>query len=200
MPPRFLDTNVLLALFTRDDEAKAERALALLQRVERGEEKVETSLLVLFETVYTLQRFYQVPRPASARCSCRSFACGGSISAKQLCVAALDVYVNRNISFADAYHSVYLQAHGRSEIYSWDTDFDKLPGLTRLEPRGRARAPGPHNAAAGTHGAPGVRAPWPPRASNPSLEAWVHRPRELQRGSFATATTRVCRGSWRGLG
>ena len=38
--PRFLDTNILLRLFTRDDEAKARLALALLQRVERGEEKL----------------------------------------------------------------------------------------------------------------------------------------------------------------
>jgi hypothetical protein len=32
MPARFLDTNILLRYFTRDDPAKAEKALALLPR------------------------------------------------------------------------------------------------------------------------------------------------------------------------
>jgi predicted nucleic acid-binding protein len=59
---RFLDTNVFLAYFTRDDEVKAQKALALLKRIERGEERVETSLPVIFENVFTLQRRYGVPR------------------------------------------------------------------------------------------------------------------------------------------
>lgn len=62
MQPRFLDTNILLRYFTRDDEQKAQRALNLLARIERGEEKVITSSLVIFETVYTLQSFCKVPR------------------------------------------------------------------------------------------------------------------------------------------
>ena len=63
MPSRFLDTNILLRYLTRDDPVKAEPALAVLVRVERGEEKVITSPLVIFETVFTLQgRNYRVPR------------------------------------------------------------------------------------------------------------------------------------------
>ena len=42
MARRFLDTNILLRYLTRDDEAKAQQALALLRRVERDEEQVET--------------------------------------------------------------------------------------------------------------------------------------------------------------
>ena len=57
MPPRFLDTNILLRYLTRDDEEKARRALALLLRVERGEEEVVTSPMVVFETIFTLQRY-----------------------------------------------------------------------------------------------------------------------------------------------
>jgi len=62
MPLRFLDTTVLLRYLTRDDERKAAAALALLQRIERGEEWVVTTQAVIFETVFTLQRFYKVPR------------------------------------------------------------------------------------------------------------------------------------------
>jgi len=53
MPACFLDTNILLRFLTRDDEQKAQQALDLLLRIERGEEKVITSPLVIFETIFT---------------------------------------------------------------------------------------------------------------------------------------------------
>ncbi len=60
--PRFLDTNILLRYFTNDDEAKARRVLALLERVARNEERVATSLLVVSETVFTLEGAYKVSK------------------------------------------------------------------------------------------------------------------------------------------
>ncbi|MDQ2785854.1 MAG: PIN domain-containing protein [Chloroflexota bacterium] len=59
---RFLDTNVFLRYFTNDDPAKAQAALALLQRVERGEERVIVLPIVVFEVVCTLRRGYQMPK------------------------------------------------------------------------------------------------------------------------------------------
>ncbi len=53
---RFIDTSVLLRLLLRDNEEKAERALMLLLSVERGEARLATSHLVIFETIFTLQR------------------------------------------------------------------------------------------------------------------------------------------------
>src|SRR5919204_3943451 len=63
MPPRLLDTNILLRHLTRDDSAKAGRALALLERVARGQEALVTTPMVIFETVFTLQHSYHVARP-----------------------------------------------------------------------------------------------------------------------------------------
>src|SRR5712691_4502104 len=100
----FLDTNILLRFFTRDDEQKAQQALNLLMRIEQGEEKAITSSLVIFETVYTLQRTYQVPRQQIkeqllAIISMRSL----HLADKSLYYHAFDLYVTKNISFADAY-------------------------------------------------------------------------------------------------
>jgi predicted nucleic acid-binding protein len=38
------------------------------------------------------------------------------------------------LSYADAFNAAYMQSRGITEIYSWDTDFDRLPGITRIEP------------------------------------------------------------------
>jgi predicted nucleic acid-binding protein len=133
--PRFLDTNILLRYFTADDPRKARRARALLERVERGEEKVATSTLIVFETVFTLQRTYNVPR-AQVREMVRDVLSlpGVQLAGKRLCLQALDLYVQRSISFADAYSVVSMQSRGLSEVYTWDEDFDGLPGVARLEP------------------------------------------------------------------
>jgi predicted nucleic acid-binding protein len=44
------------------------------------------------------------------------------------------LYVEKNISFADAYHAVVMQKLNLTEIVSFDRDFDKLPTLKRIEP------------------------------------------------------------------
>lgn len=145
MKPRFLDTNVLLRYFTRDDEEKDRAALALLTRVEQGQERVETLPTVIFETVFTLQRFYQVPRPRIRALLLPIVRLRGlHLPGKTLLQDALDLYVAQpKLSFADAYHAVYLRKGKEAEIYSWDTDFDDLEGITRLEPTAAPQEPPP---------------------------------------------------------
>jgi predicted nucleic acid-binding protein len=132
----FLDTNVLLRYLTQDDKYKAQQALNLLVRIEQGEEKVITSPLVIFETVFTLQSFYKVPRQRIKELvlpiiSLRSLHLPG----KNVYYRAFDLYVTKNISFADAYNAAYMLSEQVSNVYSWDRDFDKIDGIVRLEPK-----------------------------------------------------------------
>jgi uncharacterized protein len=134
MPVRFIDTSVLLRYFTRDDEQKAQQVLNLLLRVERGEEKVTTSPLVIFETVLTLQSFYQVPRPRIKDLVTSIISLRGlQLPGKNIYYHAFDLYITKNISFADAYNAAYMLAEQISSIYSWDTDFDNIEGIIRVE-------------------------------------------------------------------
>jgi predicted nucleic acid-binding protein len=134
--PRFLDTNILLRALTRDEENKAQAAKALLERVEREDEKVVSSAIVVFETVYTLERFYKIPRPIVAELLINILGLRGlQIPNKSLLVDALNLYAVSHVSFADAYHSVYCRNRGIAQIYSWDTDFDRLDGPRRVEPK-----------------------------------------------------------------
>jgi uncharacterized protein len=132
---RFLDTNVLLRLLTRDDSEKADRALHLMLQVERGEERTATSPLVMFEVIFTLQKFYGVPRSRIRDLtlpiiSLRSLELQGKDTFKR----ALDIYVHHNVSFVDAFNAAWMEMRGIREIYSWDADYDRLPGVTRVEP------------------------------------------------------------------
>ena len=137
MPAHFIDTNILLRYFTRDDEQKAQRALNLLMKIERGEEKVITSSLVIFETIFTLQRFYKVPRPRIKELILPIISLRGfQLPDKNIYYQAFDLYITKNISFADAYNAAYMLSEKVSNVYSWDTDFDKIEGIVRLEPEG----------------------------------------------------------------
>ena len=135
MAARFLDTNVLLRYLTRDDEERAKRALALLARIERGEEKVITSPLVIFETVFTLQKRYRFPREQIRAALGDIISLRGlELTNKRLYLRALELFARGNLPFTDAYNAVYVQSQGLSEIYSWDTDFDHVESVTRVEP------------------------------------------------------------------
>jgi len=115
--PRFLDTNVLIRYFTHDDPETGRRAFDLVALVDRGEEVVILSHLVLFEVIFTLQKTYQIERPNILTW-----------------LEALAIFVESNISFADVYNAIFMRRAGVAEVYSWDSDFDRLPWVTRVEP------------------------------------------------------------------
>jgi len=132
---RFIDTNLFIRYFTRDDEEKAQKALALLRRVERDKERITTSPLVIFETIFTLESFYRVPKKEIKELILPILKLKGlKLSNKEIYEESLDVHVRKNISFTDAFNSVYILKKGIKEIYSYDEDFDEIEGIKRVTP------------------------------------------------------------------
>lgn len=139
--PRFLDANVLLRFYTGasdplpENQRKAERARAVLERVEQGLEKVIVSHLVLFEVIFSLDRVYKVPKATIQRTIQALLALPGlQLTNKRFILQALDLYVQQNVSFVDAYLVGDMQQHGVGSVYSWDTDFDKFPAIAQVAP------------------------------------------------------------------
>ena len=134
---RFLDTNILIRYLTRDDEKKADASLQLLLRVARGEEVLVTTDLVIFETVFTLQsprqygltmsRIRELVEPIVTMRSLR-------LPRKSVYPRAFDLCDELEIDFADAFNIAYMEANGIHEVYSYDSDFDRAEGVSRLEP------------------------------------------------------------------
>ena len=132
---RFLDTKVILRYLTRDDEGEAQAALRLLLRAERGEERLATSHIVIFEAFYTLGRCYGVGRERIRELLLPIIGLRGlKLPGKRLLQQALDLYCDKGISFADAYNAALMLAQGQKEIYSHDADLARIEGITRLEP------------------------------------------------------------------
>ncbi|MEW5803618.1 MAG: PIN domain-containing protein [bacterium] len=132
---RFIDTNLFLRYFTRDDEDKAQKVLELLKRVEKGEEKVIASSLVMFEVVFTLESFYKVSKEEIKELLSPILDLRGlNLSDKGIYRQALDIYAQKKVSFADAFNAAFVIKKGVKEIYSYDKDFDKLEGIERVMP------------------------------------------------------------------
>ncbi len=134
--PAFLDTNPILRHVLDDHADHSPRAHALFARIERGEETARTADTVVFETVFTLQRFYRVPRPAIRDAVLLILALPGVLlPGKSRFRRVFDLYVaHPGISFADCYHAVLAARLHLSEVLSFDHDFDRLPDITRREP------------------------------------------------------------------
>lgn len=132
---RFIDTNLLLRYFTKDDEKKAEDVLRLLKRVERNEEKVITSPLVVFETIFTLESYYEVPRDEIKKLVQPILNLRGlKLDFREIFELALGLYCEKKISFAYAFNACFMEKQGIKEIYSFDEDFDQIEGIKRVIP------------------------------------------------------------------
>ncbi len=134
---RFLDTNILLQHLVRENEQKAAGCRELLLRLERGEEVAVATDIVIFEMVYILQspRHYGLPRGRIRQLVEPLIALRGlRLPRKSLYARAFDLYCDTSVSFADAYNAAYMEGRGITEVYSYDSDFDRIPGISRVEP------------------------------------------------------------------
>ncbi|HLJ82500.1 MAG TPA: PIN domain-containing protein [Ktedonobacterales bacterium] len=135
MAQPFLDINILLRHLLADHPDQSPRATAFLEHVERGEMRVHTAELVVFETVFTLERTYKRAKADIAAVLLPLIELPGVLlPGKRLFRAAFDLYVRHNLPFADAYFAAWMQHKGLSEIVCFDRDFDRVPGITRREP------------------------------------------------------------------
>ncbi|OIN97421.1 pilus assembly protein [Candidatus Desantisbacteria bacterium CG1_02_38_46] len=132
---RFIDTNLLIRFFTKDDKEKANKVLALFKRVEKNEEIITMSPLVIFETIFTLEKSYGIPGQEIKNLLLPILALKGlHLANREIYEHALDFYIEKNISFADAYNAACVIKEGIKEIYSYDEDFDKIEGIKRVVP------------------------------------------------------------------
>ena len=135
MPLAFLDTNIFIRHLTRDHATHSPLATAFFARIERGEIRVQTADTAVLETVFTLQKHYRVSRPTIRDGLLPLIELPGIVlPAKQRIRRAFDLYVERNISFADAYHAALMEQLRLTDIVTFDRDFDRIPGLRRVEP------------------------------------------------------------------
>jgi predicted nucleic acid-binding protein len=102
----FLDTNTFLRHLLQDDPIHSPKASAFLKRIEEGLLEARTSETVIFETVFTLQKVYRQPKAAIRDTLLPLLELPGIVLLEQL---------------------------NLTETVSFDTDFDRIKGITRKQ-------------------------------------------------------------------
>ena len=131
MTKLFVDTNVFLRFLTNDDPVKAKRAETLFRQATKGQIQLITSLLVIAEIIWTLESFYHLGKADIASkvetiLNTPNLLCAET----EMIVMALDLYVQENMDFIDAFHAFDLQAQGLSQIATYDhKHFKRVPWL-----------------------------------------------------------------------
>lgn len=130
-----LDTNIILRYVTDEPEAQAARSARLFKSVERGEEEVLLEEVILAEVVWTLSSYYQMPKVkiANSLLILLSLDYLRAVN-KDALRLALVIFTDRNVDFADALLAAKALQSDDPTIYSFDRDFDRIPGIIRKEP------------------------------------------------------------------
>jgi predicted nucleic acid-binding protein len=135
-PEALLDTNVLLRHVLGDHREHSPRATAAIVAIERGERVVRLADTVVFETVFTLEKTYDVSRDAISDVLQPILALRGVVlPGKRLYPGVFELWTEEpGLSFADSYHLCLAKRLNIPAIMSFDRKLDRLPGVERIEP------------------------------------------------------------------
>jgi predicted nucleic acid-binding protein len=124
----YVDANVFLRFFTRDDEGQHEKAQKLLTEAAGGKMQLVSGPPVLFEVAWTLRSAYGVTplRILDILDAIAAFP-GLSLSDGETVLAALSLARESGVAFADAYIAASAQILGADQIATFNVkDFKRL--------------------------------------------------------------------------
>lgn len=133
----FIDTNIFIRYLTNDDPVKAQACFNLFQEVQNGNITLTTTEAVVTEIVYVLssKALYNLPRTQIRAGLYPLLSLSGlQVANRTALLLALDLYTIHNIDFEDAVIAAHMQLQNEAEVYSYDRGFNRIPGVTRLEP------------------------------------------------------------------
>ncbi len=134
---RFLDTNIFIRHLTNDHPQHSPACFALIQAIEKGKVRAWTSDLVISEVVFVLasKNLYNLKRETIRDLLLPLINLQGiKLPNKRMYRRVFDLYTSFPMDYVDAYNAALMESRKQHEVYSYDTDFDKVPGIIRQEP------------------------------------------------------------------
>lgn len=127
----FVDTNILVRHLTGDPPAMAQRASRYLATA--GDLLVAD--LIVAETVYVLESYYEAPRNQVAEAMRSLIAFDSVVSVDPaLLLRAIEVYETDHLDFAEAYLVACAESTGVGRVASFDRAIDRVDTVERVEP------------------------------------------------------------------
>ena len=137
MTQPFIDTDVIIRFLTGDDLRKQAAAATLFEQIEQGLLTVTAPDTVIADAVYVLSspRLYHIARSEvrellTPLVRLPHFRVQNDASV----LRALDLYASTNLDFGDTLIIASMEQQNSHILYSYDTGFDRVQGITRREP------------------------------------------------------------------
>lgn len=126
MKSYFIDTNVLIRYFLKDNKAQYKKSLNFIERVEKEKVIGKFSIIIIAEFVWTIESFYKLKRkifipPLISLISLKNIKI--IETDKKILINTLKLMVDYKFDFADVY--LFVTSEGKN-IFSFDKDFKKL--------------------------------------------------------------------------
>jgi predicted nucleic acid-binding protein len=130
-----IDANVILRYLTKDPAKMAEAAFKIFDDAKNGKLSLLLTSLTVAEVVWVLESFYDHSKTEIAQTIAQLLFCDGlEVEDLDLLMEALTLYQGKNLDFADAFLAAVALRRGPQAIYSFDQHFNRVPGISRLEP------------------------------------------------------------------
>jgi len=129
-----IDTNVLVRFFCGEPAPQAQKVRRLVERADAGRLILVVTPVIVAETFYTLESFYEMDRKDVAEKLGTFLGCRGiEVMERDVTLRALALCANQNVHFADAYLACFA-LDTNEPVGSFDRGFDKIKGVQRVEP------------------------------------------------------------------
>ena len=127
----FVDTNVLVRHLVGDPPDLAARATANL-RLETG---LLVADLIVAETIYVLESFYEIARP-EIREAMRALIMMESVGVVDapLLLRSLEIYERDRLDFAESYLVASAESTNVMQVISFDRSIYRVQSIKRIEP------------------------------------------------------------------
>jgi len=136
MKRAFVDANLILRYFTKEPPDMAEASLKTFSAAQDGHMCLIITPIIVAEVVWVLESFYGYSKEQIAVTIIQFlYSDGLEVMELDILIQALSLYHEKNIDFADALLAVLALSRGPARIYSFDRHFDRIPGITRCDPR-----------------------------------------------------------------
>ncbi|WP_456474277.1 type II toxin-antitoxin system VapC family toxin [Candidatus Pyrohabitans sp.] len=131
---RYIDTSIPLCVMTGEPRELYSRCVEIMGRVERGEEKVSTSVLTVAEIKFILEGREKLNDRKATDMVLSFLDCLGlkllDVEAGA-CREAVEISAKFGLDFVDAYNVLTMRRNGIKEIYSLDGHYDIFKDIQR---------------------------------------------------------------------
>lgn len=126
----FVDTNLFIRIFTKDDPVQLGHVMTLLQKAEKGEFTLITNAVVIAEVVWVMEGMGSTRKIIRDAIWSLLNTNGVEVDQANLIGQAIDIYAAKNIDFIDAFNVSWMQTNHIKSIYTFDQrHFSRVEGV-----------------------------------------------------------------------